>query len=218
MKEVNRLTKKKKRKVLKWKRVAALFFAVFSIIIFSAAFVLMSDDSYMGKTLDLLEENGMPMELEIPDENISIYKKAGEKYNMDWRLLAAHHRVETRFSTMDTLVSPVGAEGHMQFMPCTFIGWAHPSCEGLGEGNIPEEELTDPEAIEMYGGYGVDANDDGVADPYDLEDAVFSAANYLSQNGASDGELEKAIFLYNRSDEYVEDVLGFYENYKTKHP
>ncbi|WP_404409370.1 hypothetical protein [Jeotgalibacillus malaysiensis] len=103
-------------------------------------------------------------------------------------------------------------------MPCTFIGWAHPSCEGLGEGDIPEKDLTDPSAIEQYGGYGIDANDDGLADPYDIEDAVYSAANYLSQNGAADGDLERAIFLYNRSDQYVEDVLGFYHDYIEKHP
>ena len=53
--------------------------------------------------------------------------------------LLQHHRVETKFSTMDPLLSPVGAEGHMQFMPCTFVGWAHPSCSGLGKGNIPEK-------------------------------------------------------------------------------
>ncbi|MDZ5711838.1 lytic transglycosylase domain-containing protein [Jeotgalibacillus haloalkalitolerans] len=207
----------KNKKSIGFRLVVALFTLV-SVLIFSAIFVVFNDDEYRGKTLDLLEQNGAPVELEIPEEFISVYKKAADEYGVDWRLLAAHHRVETRFSTMDTLVSPVGAEGHMQFMPCTFIGWSHPSCEGLGEGEIPEEELTDPAAIDHYGGYGIDANDDGVADPYDIEDAVFSAANYLSQNGAAEGDLERAIFLYNRSDQYVEDVLGFYHDYKEKHP
>ncbi|TFE02917.1 lytic transglycosylase domain-containing protein [Jeotgalibacillus salarius] len=212
------MAKNKRKNKIKRNRLLLTLFSFFLVVIFSTAYVLLSDDEYRGKTLDVLEQNGAPVELQIPEENIAVYKKASDEYDVDWRLLAAHHRVETRFSTMDTLVSPVGAEGHMQFMPCTFIGWSHPSCSGLGEGDIPTEELTDPSAIEKYGGYGVDANEDGVADPYDLEDAVFSAANYLSQNGASEGELEKAIFLYNRSDQYVEEVLGFYENYQEKHP
>jgi peptidoglycan LD-endopeptidase LytH len=150
---------------------------------------------------------------EIPPEFIPIYKAAEKEYGVPWNLLAAHHRVETRFSQMDTMISPVGAEGHLQFMPCTFVGWSHPTCSGLGKGNISDEEKTNPETIKKYGGYGVDANGDGVADPWDIEDAIFSAAYYLSLNGAADGDIERAVFAYNHSDEYVEDVLYFAEKY-----
>ncbi|MGD6803772.1 lytic transglycosylase domain-containing protein [Rossellomorea aquimaris] len=153
---------------------------------------------------------------EIPSEYIPIYKEASEKYGVPWNLLAAHHRVETKFSQMETMVSPVGAEGHMQFMPCTFIGWSHPTCGGLGEGDIPDDELTDPGMIAKYGGYGVDANCDGRADPWDIEDAVHSAANYLASNGAADGDIERAVFAYNHSEEYVEDVLYYAERYQTE--
>lgn len=150
---------------------------------------------------------------EVPPEYIPIYKAAEEEYGVPWYLLAAHHRVETKFSTMKTLVSPVGAEGHMQFMPCTFVGWSHPSCSGLGKGNIPQNQKTDPDVIEKYGGYGVDANGDGIADPFQIEDAVFSAANYLERNGAADGKIEQAVFAYNHSDKYVEDVLYYVERF-----
>lgn len=50
---------------------------------------------------------------------------------------------------------------------------------------------TNPQTIKKYGGYGVDANGDGVADPFDIEDAIYSAANYLSRAGASEGELKR---------------------------
>ena len=80
---------------------------------------------------------------------------------------------------------------------------------GLGKGDIPEEDKTNPEVIRKYGGYGVDANGDGIADPYDIEDAMYSAAKYLANSGAADGDYEKAIFNYNRSEKYVQDVLGF---------
>ena len=152
--------------------------------------------------------------LTIPDEYIPIYQEAGDAYGIPWTLLAAHHRIETRFSTMDPLLSPVGAEGHMQFMPCTFVGWSYPGCDGLGKGDIPEEDKTNPDIIAQYGGYGVDANGDGIADPYDIEDAIFSAANYLSRSGAADGEYEKAIFNYNRSEKYVEDVLSYFNAFE----
>lgn len=156
------------------------------------------------------------VKLDVPTEYIELYKKAEENYGVPWTLLAAHHRIETRFSTMDPLLSPAGAEGHLQFMPCTFVGWSHPSCGGLGKGEIPEKDKINPAIIEKYGGYGVDANNDGKADPYDLEDAIFSAANYLSASGAADGEIEKAIFNYNHSEKYVEDVLHFYHLYENQ--
>lgn len=153
---------------------------------------------------------------EVPSEYIPIYKAAQKVYGVPWYLLAAHHRVETKFSSMKTLESPVGAEGHMQFMPCTFVGWAHPSCNGLGKGNIPEEQKTDPDVIKKYGGYGVDANGDGKADPYQIEDAIFSAANYLARNGAADGNIEQAVFAYNHSEQYVEDVLYYADRFVKK--
>ncbi|MBW8348993.1 lytic transglycosylase domain-containing protein [Bacillus sp. IITD106] len=150
----------------------------------------------------------------IPEEFIPIYKAAENKFGVPWYLLAAIHRVETIFSTMDPMLSPVGAEGHMQFMPCTFVGWSHPTCTDLGQGDIPDEEKMNPETIAKYNGYGIDANGDGIADPWNIEDAIFSAANFLAKSGAANGDIHKAIFAYNHSDQYVEDVMYYVEIYK----
>ena len=74
-------------------------------------------------------------------------------------------------------VSSAGALGWMQFMPATWEA------------------------------YGVDANGDGVADPYNPEDAIFAAANYLSASGMPE-DTYGAIFAYNHADWYVADVLA----------
>ncbi len=181
------------------------------ITLFISVYYLFNPDTV--KTA-LKETPKILWEMDVPEENIPLYKETAEQYDIPWTLLAAHHRVETRFSTMDPLLSPVGAEGHMQFMPCTFVGWSHPTCSELGQGAIPEDEKTDPGVIEAHGGYGIDGNGDGIADPYNLTDALHSAANYLAKNGAADGDLEKAIFQYNHSDEYVEDILYYHNLYK----
>lgn len=152
-------------------------------------------------------------DLPIPVEYIPIYKEAAEKYGIHWPLLAAHHRIETRFSTMKQTVSPVGAEGPMQFMPCTFVGWKHPTCDGFGQGQISDKEKMDPKVIAKYGGYGVDGDGDGLADPFNIVDAIYSAANFLSKAGAKDGDFRKAIFQYNHSEKYVNDVIYYYELY-----
>src|SRR4051812_15163656 len=54
--------------------------------------------------------------------------------------------------------------------------------------------------------YGVDANQDGLADPYNPVDAIFSAARYLRAAGA-DQDLGRAIYAYNHADWYVDSVL-----------
>ncbi|PFG13167.1 lytic transglycosylase domain-containing protein [Bacillus sp. es.036] len=151
---------------------------------------------------------------EVPEEYIDLYREAGDEYDVQWELLAAVHRVETKFSTMSTLESPKGAIGHYQFMPLTWIGWSY---GGSRLGELDKDDLvdiTDLDLIQKHGGYGKDGNGDGKADPYNLKDAAYTAASYLSANGASEGRLESALFAYNQSDEYVEEVLSFYNEYK----
>ena len=55
--------------------------------------------------------------------------------------------------------------------------------------------------------YGVDANGDGVKDPYNPEDAIFAAASYLSVAGMP-ADTYGAIFAYNHADWYVSEVLA----------
>jgi len=74
-------------------------------------------------------------------------------------------------------VSSAGAVGWMQFMP------------------------------ETWTGYGVDANGDGFADPYNPEDAIFAAASYLRAAGAPT-DWYNAVFAYNHADWYVAEVLA----------
>ena len=74
--------------------------------------------------------------------------------------------------------SSAGAMGPMQFLPDT---WA---------------------------AYGVDANQDGAADPLDLADALAGATNLLCANGVTANETyQSAIWNYNHSWTYVRMVL-----------
>lgn len=148
---------------------------------------------------------------EIPDIYLPIYIRAGEQYGIKWNVLAAIHKIETNFG-MNMATSSAGAIGHMQFMPETWIGWDYPLP------NIPQSVLTNPYIIQEYNGYGVDANNDGIANPWDPEDAIFAAAKYLTANGASDGDYERAIYAYNHADWYVQEVLQTAERYAMLSP
>ena len=73
--------------------------------------------------------------------------------------------------------SSAGAIGWMQFMPDTWARW------------------------------GYDADGNGVADPWNATDAIFSAARYLAAAGGT-ADLRGAIFAYNHADWYVDEVLA----------
>jgi membrane-bound lytic murein transglycosylase B len=72
--------------------------------------------------------------------------------------------------------SSAGAVGWMQFMPSTWLRW------------------------------GLDADQDGYADPWDPYDAVYAAARYLAATGGQT-DIRAAIFSYNHADWYVREVL-----------
>ncbi|MBI4171587.1 MAG: lytic murein transglycosylase, partial [Actinobacteria bacterium] len=72
--------------------------------------------------------------------------------------------------------SSAGAVGWMQFMPDTWLRW------------------------------GMDGSGDGFADPWNAEDAVYSAARYLAAAGGR-FDLQRAVFAYNHAQWYVDQVL-----------
>jgi murein DD-endopeptidase MepM/ murein hydrolase activator NlpD len=78
--------------------------------------------------------------------------------------------------------SSAGAIGWMQFMPSTWLRW------------------------------GTDADSNGVADPWNPVDAVYSAARYLAASGAA-ADIRRAVFSYNHADWYVNEVLQLAQLY-----
>ena len=72
--------------------------------------------------------------------------------------------------------SSAGAVGWMQFMPDTWLRW------------------------------GTDGDGDRVADPWDPQDGVYSAARYLAAAGGM-ADLRRSVFAYNHAEWYVDDVL-----------
>lgn len=155
----------------------------------------------------------------IPSTHVDVYQDAATTYDVDWKLLAAVHRVETIFSHSSSMRSSVGAIGPFQFMPRTWLGWEYDT-EDI-RGDVPEDEvdLTDLALIDQYGGLGRDGDGDGKADPHSLVDSAHTAAYYLSEHGGTTSDsatsIQNAIFEYNRSEQYVDDVMSFYESYQT---
>ena len=73
--------------------------------------------------------------------------------------------------------SSAGAVGWMQFMPDTWQRW------------------------------GVDADGNGVADPWNAADAIYAAARYLAASGGAT-DVRGAVFSYNHATWYVDEVMS----------
>ena len=78
--------------------------------------------------------------------------------------------------------SSAGAVGWMQFMPSTWLRW------------------------------GVDADGDGIADPWNATDAIYAAARYLAAAGGQT-DIARSVFAYNHADWYVREVLDLAQVY-----
>jgi len=80
--------------------------------------------------------------------------------------------------------SSAGAIGWMQFMPSTWERW------------------------------GVDADGDGIANPWNPEDAIAAAARYLAASGGGT-DISRAVFSYNHAQWYVDEVLQLAQSFGT---
>lgn len=197
--------------------LAALPFLFIGLLMYGF-FLTMSSTSDLS-TQPYIEEQWQKSKAfpKVAEGYLPIYQEAGKKYGVPWNLLAAIHKVETDFGR-NLSVSHVGARGHMQFMDKTWVGWKYPGGTKLGD--LPDSiDITDPKLIQKYGGYGVDANGDGKADPNDPVDAIHAAAKYLAANykpGIDWYSRKGPVWYYNHDYEnYVLKVKEYAETFAT---
>lgn len=190
-----------------------IFFFFFAMVLFFTIFSgFITTSTHQMESQQLEASPGFPA---AGKKYLSIYEQAGKEYGVPWNILAAIHKVETDFG-QDLSVSVAGAKGHTQFMDKTWIGWRFPGGTKWGDlGN--RVDITDPKLIAQYGGYGVDADGDGRANPYSPVDAIHSTANFLARNhteGADWFARGGAVWQYNHDYEhYVLKVKEYAQNF-----
>ena len=121
----------------------------------------------------------------IPAEFLALYMQAGIESGVPWQLLAGVGKVE-----------------------CDHGQSPDPSCSQEGVENKAGAGGPMQFLASTWSAYGLDADGDGNADRWDPADAIFSAANYLRASGAP-GSDEAALFAYNHSQAYVQQVLAW---------
>jgi cell wall-associated NlpC family hydrolase len=136
---------------------------------------------------------GTPVQVAgIPPQYLQLFQAAGSRYGVPWAVLAGVGKVECD-------------DGQDPDPSCTQEG----AVNYAGAGG-PMQFLASTWAV-----YAVDGDGDGHADRWDPADAIFTAANYLRASGAP-RELRRAIFAYNHSSAYVEEVLRWAATYEAE--
>jgi soluble lytic murein transglycosylase-like protein len=94
---------------------------------------------------------------DIPARYLALYKAAGAKYGVDWRVLAAIGKNESDHGRS----TAAGVASGRNFADC---------CSG------PMQMCTVKSCSNVWQYYAIDADGDGVASVYDPDDAIYAAA------------------------------------------
>jgi cell wall-associated NlpC family hydrolase len=122
---------------------------------------------------------------DIPPDELMLYQEAGLAFDVPWEVIAGIGKVECD-------------HGRNPDPAC----WQEGITNATGAGG-PMQFLAS-----TWRTYGIAANGSGTPDRWNAADAILSAANYLKANGAPE-KIEAAVFAYNHSDAYVQQVLAW---------
>jgi cell wall-associated NlpC family hydrolase len=122
---------------------------------------------------------------DIPPDDLMLYQEAGLAFDVPWKVIAGIGKVECD-------------HGRNPDPAC----WQEGKTNAAGAGG-PMQFLAS-----TWQTYGIAANGSGTPDRWNPADAILAAANYLKANGAPEN-IEAAVFAFNHSDAYVQQVLAW---------
>jgi membrane-bound lytic murein transglycosylase B len=142
------------------------------------------------------------------EELYHLYKRVEQSSGLPWQVFWGIHAEETNLgrnlgSVQVFTVLPISQRRYFQQM-CRELYWDPERIYGSHKGAIGPFQFMP----ETWVRYAVDGNNDGRKDPFNLEDAAYSAANYLLRKGGMD-DLQKAIWHYNQDSRYVRRIMRY---------
>jgi hypothetical protein len=167
----------------------------------------------------------------IPQVALNAYRVAAARManvdagcGIDWALLAGIGREESdhgRFAgaslhadgiSTPPIIGPALDGVHWDYVPAPANGAALDGDARYAHALGPMQFIPSTWAI-----YGTDANGDGKADVFNINDAALGAARYLCAAGGNlrshDGQV-RGVLAYNHSDEYLAQVLALADAYR----
>ncbi|MFF0746634.1 NlpC/P60 family protein [Streptomyces sp. NPDC004111] len=169
---------------------------------------------------------------DIPDRMLAAYKNAVSKIGgevskcrgLTWPVLAGVARIESHHAQGKN----IAANGDISpriLGPLLNGSWVggnttvfNDTDNGRWDGTATGERAVGPFQFmpATWNGSGRDGNGDGQRNPHNADDAALGAAVYLCGNGRNltdRSQLRKALFQYNRSTEYGNEVLQWIDTY-----
>lgn len=165
---------------LTYSAIAALT-AILALLIVVSVLALGANDTPAAQLSELPGQVG-----DIPPAYMALYVSTGRTFSIDWAVLAAIGKIETDHGRS---TSP-GVRTGVNFAGC---------CAGPMQFSIVGSRST-------WSAYGRDDDRDGQANVYSPGDAIPAAGRYLHASGAPKN-YRAAIFAYNHSQAYVDNVL-----------
>ncbi|WP_305852301.1 lytic transglycosylase domain-containing protein [Blastococcus sp. PRF04-17] len=165
----------------------------------------------------------------IPNVALNAYRVAAARMadakpgcGIEWSLLAGIGRIESNHGRYGgAVLGPEGTSTPKILGPpldggrFAYIG---DSDNGLWDGDTTYDRAMGPMQFipTTWRSYAIDADGDGVSNPFNINDAALAAANYLCTAGGNlrtQAGMIEAIFAYNHSDSYVAEVLALARAY-----
>ncbi|WP_371514649.1 M23 family metallopeptidase [Solibacillus sp. R5-41] len=136
-----------------------------------------------------------PSKEEIYQERMAFYKQF-EQASVPWYQIAAVDQYERNIQAVRSDISKREGITAIQFSKEFWAGDINPFSED-----------TSPASIGYFGGFGIDGNGDGVADPQHDEDVLQSLVSYISSFGTSETDFELALMAYYQKEETVKQIM-----------
>lgn len=166
----------------------------------------------VGVCLDLwtrFYNDGMPSyDISSDQELYTLYRRVERWSGLPWQIFWGIHTEETSLGrnlgrTPVLTVLPANQRAYF-FQICRELHWNPEQVYGSQKGAIGPFQFIP----ETWVRHAVDGNGDGIKDPFNVEDAAYSAANYLLHKGGQD-DLQKAVWHYNQDSRYVTRVMRY---------
>lgn len=145
---------------------------------------------------------------------------------LSWTTLAAIGKVESAHGTANgaTLAANGQSFPHIVGLPLDGQGdrqEIRDTDDGQLDGDSTFDRAVGPMQFipSTWNTSGVDADNDGIKDPHDIDDAALAAANYLCRNGRNLNNVQDwwgAILSYNDVQRYARDVYDAANDYGTR--
>jgi membrane-bound lytic murein transglycosylase B len=170
----------------------------------------------------------------IPNVALNAYRLAAARMasvnpgcGIDWSLLAGIGRIESNHGQYGGATLSPNGDSTPRIVGEALDGTKWDFIADTDHGRLDGDPVFDHAVGPMqfipstWAAYGADATGDGIADPFNINDAALGSAHYLCAAGGdlrtADGQI-RAVLAYNHSDEYLAMVLAMAAWYATGVP